>query len=321
MMIGGPERKVRLWKSTNLLDWEVLFDIPNKAAECIDMYEVAVDGDPNNKKWVISNAGTGYEVGEFDGKSWRGYGTEDQNGRPLKFDYGDSYYAAQTFNQAPGGRVVHVGWLHSKKFYRPFLDAGMPFTQQMSIPAEITLRTTPDGIRMFRNPVKEIETLYIKTDRVEGATLKQANAQLAALEPELIDMTLRLAPKADITLHVRGLPIKYNLAQQQFEFVSTQRAAAQLAAIEAKHPKAPRKPKPGEIMGLEQIPVPLQNGQVSLRVLVDRASLELFAGDGQAAASFVIVPSAADRSIRLEGAEEQEIQSIVVNELKSIWER
>ena len=49
MMIGGPERKVRLWKSTNLLDWEHAFDIPNKAAECIDMYRVAVDGDPNNR--------------------------------------------------------------------------------------------------------------------------------------------------------------------------------------------------------------------------------------------------------------------------------
>jgi len=30
----------------------------------------------------------------------------------------------------------------------------------MSVPVEITLRTTPDGIRMYRNPVKEIEKLY-----------------------------------------------------------------------------------------------------------------------------------------------------------------
>ena len=35
----------------------------------------------------------------------------------------------------------------------------MSFTQQMSVPVEITLRTTPDGIRMYRNPVKAIENL------------------------------------------------------------------------------------------------------------------------------------------------------------------
>jgi len=30
----------------------------------------------------------------------------------------------------------------------------------MSVPVEITLRTTSDGIWMYRNPVKEVEKLY-----------------------------------------------------------------------------------------------------------------------------------------------------------------
>ena len=51
---------------------DVAFDIPNKAAECLDMYPVAVDGDRNKIKWVISDAATKYEVGDFDGKSWKG---------------------------------------------------------------------------------------------------------------------------------------------------------------------------------------------------------------------------------------------------------
>ncbi len=110
MMIGGPDRLVRLWKSTNLLDWEIIGDIPNKAAECIDMYAVPVDGDPENVRWIISDAGAHYEIGEFDGKTWKGYGAMDADDRRLKFDYGDAWYAAQAFNQGPDGRVVHVGW-------------------------------------------------------------------------------------------------------------------------------------------------------------------------------------------------------------------
>ncbi len=319
MMVGGKERAVRLWKSTDLLNWEHIFDIPNKAAECIDMYEIPVDGDPANKKWVISNAGTGYEVGEFNGESWKGYGTKDKNNRPFRFDYGDAYYAAQAFNQGPGHRVVHIGWLPSKRFYRPFLDADMPFTQQMSIPAEITLRTTPDGIRMFRNPVREIETLYKTTTRIGNCTFREANAKLAELSPELIDMTLRLKPKSDVTLSVRGLPVRYDLAKQQFEFINVQKGAAMLVAAKAGGKRAPKMPKPGQIMGLKQIPAPLQDGAVVLRALVDRASLELFINDGQAAASFVTVPEPDNRRIRLEGPEDQPIQSGVVNELKSIW--
>ena len=42
----------------------------------------------------------------------------------------------------------------------PFLQVGMSCTQQMSVPVEITLRTTSDGIQMYRNPVKEVEKLY-----------------------------------------------------------------------------------------------------------------------------------------------------------------
>ena len=178
MMVGGKDRAVRLWKSTDLINWEVLGDVPNKAAECIDMYHVAVDGDPEDRNWVIADAGTHYEVGEFDGTTWRGSGSKDKEGHPLRFDYGDAYYAAQVFNQAPDGRVVHVGWLRSKQAgYRPFLEANMPFTQQMSIPAEITLRSTPDGIRMFRNPVKEIEELYSRTTKIGHLTAKEANGK------------------------------------------------------------------------------------------------------------------------------------------------
>ena len=87
MMIGGPDRKVRLWKSTNLLDWKHAFDIPGKAAECIDMYEVAVDGDPSNKKWVIADAGTRYEVGEFNGTNWKGFGDTDKVAGRINANY------------------------------------------------------------------------------------------------------------------------------------------------------------------------------------------------------------------------------------------
>jgi sucrose-6-phosphate hydrolase SacC (GH32 family) len=313
MEIGGPEHAVRIWKSSDLMNWATVCDIPNKSAECINMYSVPVDGDPKNVKWVIANAGTGYEVGDFDGTKWTGLGDKDKDGRPLKFEYGDCYYAAQTFNQAPDHRVVHVGWLRTGSL---FTDAGMPFTQQLSIPAEITLRNTPDGLRMFRNPVKEIATLYAKTSKFDNLTVESANAKLATLNPELIDMTIAFVPAGDLTLNVRGLPIQYDAAKKEFTFNNTVRVEKEKAAM-LKLPAA--KQQPYRDSGRRTIPAQEVGGKVTLRVLVDRASLELFVNDGQAAASFVVVPDPKNRALSVQAAEAVIVTSLEVNELKSAW--
>ncbi len=282
------------------------------------MYTIPLDGDPNKMKWVIADAGTRYEVGDFDGRKWMGSGQKDEKGNPLRFDFGDSYYAAQVFNQGPGGRVVHVGWLRSKFVgYRPFLEGGMPFTQQLSIPAEITLRTTPEGIRMFRNPVREIEKLYTKTDRFENLSAGEANARLAALAPELIDMTIAFAPQRKFTLNIRGLRINYDDAKKEFNFTNSARVKGEKAG-KLTLPKA--RQRPYRDTGLRAIPAQAVKGRTKLRVLVDRASLELFANDGRAAASFVVVPDPGNRGIAIEGNDRLRLDSIVVNELKSCWE-
>ena len=315
MMIGGKERAVRLWQSTDLLNWTKLCDIPDKAAECINMYAVPLDGDAKNLKWVIADAGTKYEIGDFDGKKWTGLGDKDKSGKRLKFEYGDSYYASQRFNQAPDNRVVHIGWLRSKQDY-PFVAAGMPFTQQLSIPAEITLRTTPEGIRMFRNPVKEIATLYTKSFKAENLSVEAANSKLAALNPELIDLSIAFVPAGDLTLNVRGLPIRYDAANKEFIFNNTARVEAEKAGMSATPAKKQKPVKDG----CAAIPAPEVDGRVRLRVLVDRASLELFVNDGQAAASFVVVPDPKNRTLSVTAGPGLNIASLEVNELKSCWE-
>ena len=312
MEIGGPDHAVRLWRSTDLLNWQDFQDIPNKSAECINMFPVALDGDPNNKKWVINNAATVYEVGDFDGQKWTGFGSKG-----LRFQYGDSYYAAQTFNTAPDNRTVNIGWMtNCEPGYNVHAENGMPFNQQLTIPTELSLRTTPEGIRLYQYPVKEIEKLYIKTDKWENLTIEDANKKLSALKPELIDLSLSFAPAGDFVLNVRGQKIEYKAAKKEFVFTNTARMEGMKAAM-LKLP--PEKQKPNPDTGRRAIPAPAVNGQVKLRVLVDRTSLELFVNDGAANATFTVIPSPEDRTIALEGDAAQKLDSLVVNELKSIW--
>jgi len=127
----------------------------------------------------------------------------------------------------------------------------------------------------------------------------------------LIDLTLAFKPKGDMSLNVRGLKVAYVSESSEFVFENRKR-------VEGIR-KAWKKPQPYRDNGIRKVPAPLVEGKVTLRVLVDRASLELFVNDGQAAASFVVVPDSANRAISVEGDDAQAIDSFVVNELKSAW--
>ena len=45
----------------------------------------------------------------------------------------------------------------------------MPFNQMVTFPAELSLRSTTEGIRLCANPIKEIELLHIKAEFELGA--------------------------------------------------------------------------------------------------------------------------------------------------------
>ncbi|MGI9571555.1 MAG: glycoside hydrolase family 32 protein, partial [Desulfobulbia bacterium] len=56
--------------SDNLKNWEYQSHI-NTFWECPELFELPVDGDPNNKKWVIYGVSGDYLIGHFDGKEFK----------------------------------------------------------------------------------------------------------------------------------------------------------------------------------------------------------------------------------------------------------
>ena len=148
--------------------------------ECPDLFELPVNGDVTQDKWVLTAASSEYMVGQFDGTTFR------PETPKLPGHRGRGFYAAQTFSREPRGRVVQIGWLQTT-------TPGMPFNQGMSLPLKLSLRTTPGGPRLAWEPVEELTALRSLRLAKFSGELKPGDHPLAGVKGELIELRAELS--------------------------------------------------------------------------------------------------------------------------------
>ncbi len=276
------EDTIHFLTSPDLKNWTVTSHVKG-FYECPDYFELPVDGDVKNKKWVLTAANTDYMLGSFDGSTFT------PETPKLKGHLGQSFYAPQTFCDVPrqDGRRIQIGWL-------TIGTKAMPFNQSMSIPMELKLVSTPEGPRMSRTPVKELIALRTKTHAIDAMSLPPDAANpLSNLKAELVELRteFELASAEQIILNVRGATIIYDVKKQEL------------------------------VVNGHRAPAPLRGGKQRLTIFCDRVGLEVFASDGLTYMPMPFIPRVDDLSIGIQargGA--VRINSLEVHELKSIWE-
>lgn len=272
-------RTIDFYSSPDLKEWKFESRTPD-FFECPDIRELPVDGDKTKSKWILYGADGKYLVGDFDGKKFAA-----ESGKHQVW-HGD-FYAAQTFTNAPLGRCIQIGWGRNVTF------PGMPFNQQMTVPVELTLRNTADGVRLHAEPVAELAKLRkSQIARLTNAELPDGKNVLQDKEGDLIDVVaaIDLGDAKRIELEMRGIKIVYD-------------AAAGTIAC-GKYPAELR----------------LKDGKLTFRALVDRGSTELFAGDGRVAISTSYRPTADNRAISLIAVGgKATVESLEIHALESAW--
>lgn len=270
--------------SENLKQWERIGDITIPGcSECPDIFELPVDGDPSDTRWVFWGANGSYVLGEFDGTGFRPVG------EAIRLYAGGTAYAAQTFSDIPAadGRRIQICWLRCAM-------PGMPFNQQMGFPVELTLRRTAAGIRMFSTPVREIESLYGKKFKRDSLRVEPGSGKDVLDEPtgDLFDIRVEFAvgKAGEIGFDIRGIPVVYDAARRIL------------------------------MCGDRSAPLRPQEGRIRLRILVDRASIEIFGNDGRLYMPVGVIPPGRENPLELvvRGAPAR-IRSLVVHELESSW--
>lgn len=183
-----------IYTSDNLRDWKFQSHTPG-FWECPDMFELAVDGNPDNKLWVMYGASGTYMLGHFDGYKFTPVSGKHRFAR-------GSIYAAQTYNNIPAsdGRRIMIGW---GRLSHP----GMHFNGMMLLPTELSLRTTKDGPRLVSVPVREIDTICHEAGKWTNLNQKQADEvmkKFAGSDCLRIKTTIKLSHATDAYLSYGG---------------------------------------------------------------------------------------------------------------------
>ena len=266
LYVGRPGKlhTVALLASSNLREWTELSTIPGDKDggrylyECPDLFELPVVGGTGSR-WVLFGADGQYAVGAFDGRVFK------PEADRLKGHYGTACYAGQTFSDRPDGRRMLIGWLLAP-------SPGMPFNQGMTLPQELGLAQTSEGVRLTHAPAKELNALRERTQVFGPLELAVGGGNpLNGFEAELVELRVACDVSADaiITAELRGVPVRYNAARQELTI--------------AKH----------------KAPWPVKAGKLGLAMYLDRTCIEVFSQDGLHYAPVAVIPDASEKGVSL----------------------
>ena len=251
---SDKQKGISFYTSKNLIDWEFKNHIVG-FYECPDLVELPVNRRVDDKKWVLFDGDGSYVIGLFDGEKFISETPK------LQSDFGKNYYATQTWSNIPesDGRTIQIAWMKGAEFPE------MPFNGQMTFPCELSLKKYLEGITLTRKPVKEIELLHMKGQVYENKNL------IPGINKNLLNNI-----NGDCFHIIGSFRIK---TADSFGFVV--RLDKKNNGTEIMYNV---KTKTLSCMGKSAVVEPV-DGIIKLEILLDRASLEIFANDGKVAMS------------------------------------
>ncbi|KOU72111.1 glycosyl hydrolase family 32, partial [Streptomyces sp. MMG1533] len=208
-------------------------------------------------------------------------------------DYGKDYYAAVSWENAPGGKRYMVGWMNNWDYSGAIPTS--PWRGAQSIPREIALRTVDGRIRLISRPVNSVTSLR-QPQAVSAADVTVKSASKTLIGPAAkgkaldIEATFSLKDADRFGLKVRTgaggeeTVIGYDTTTQELYVDRTRSGAVDFNST---------------FPGVQTAPLKAKNGKVKLRILVDWSSVEVFGGSGEAVITDQIFPDPASQGVQV----------------------
>jgi beta-fructofuranosidase len=311
MVVGSAKEgigKALLYQSEDLRRWEYLGPLAESNGTQGDMWECP-DLFPLDDKHVLivspmnmPNHKNVYMVGEMDYKDGK---FTRQSFEEL--DYGFDFYAAQTFQDDQGRRIL-IGWMDMWGSKMPTQENG--WAGALTIPRELSLLS--DG-KLIMKPVSELKALRKDHQRFQDVKVVEGLAQfLGNVHGDSLEIIAGFS-LSECTADEFGLKVRCNPDGTEETVITFNRVNKELSVDRNKSGKGDG--------GVSKTTVDItDDGLLQLQLYLDRSSLELFADNGRVVMSNRIYPSQTSLGVDLFARKGSvTLTSLDVWNLKSIW--
>ncbi len=325
VVAGGP---LRFYSSPDLKTWtyESGYNLPQVIngetvnaifTECPDFFRLKVEG-TNTYKWVMNGCGRYYMIGDFEQIDGKWYFVPDTNEQFVE-NFAPDAYAAQTYfgwddEGTPDGRRIMIQWMSNWGYANAIAGLTDPNTGAFTLQHELTLRQTPEGIRMFQNPIKEYETLRIDAQKtvIDAVLTPDGENPLADFSGDVYEICATFTPTQDTTQV--GFKLRCGGNEQTLVYYDLRDGRLYIDRTNSGAVPA------GNFAGVySQQTSRTQDGKISMRIFVDWSSVDVFGNDGQTMGTALIYPqfSSTGASVYTQGGNAHVKAEIYP--LSSIW--
>lgn len=293
VMMLAVGQHMEIYSSVNLKEWkkESEFGAMQGAHggvwECPDLVEIPVEG-TREKKWVlICNLNPGgpfggsaaqYFVGSFDGKKF----VNESPTQTKWMDWGKDNYATVTWNNAPDGRCIALGWMSNWQYannvptrqYRSANTLARDLTLYRE-GQELYLKSTPSvEVKKARGKKVSIPSFKV-SEKHEIVNLFEDNQ--GAYEVEILIQNAGASKIAFCLLNDKGEKVSmyYDLNRKQFVMDRSESGTVDFS-----------KDFPAVTVAPANV-----DKELTLRLFVDRSSIEAFGEDGKFVMTNLVFPS------------------------------
>ena len=293
VMILAVGQHMEIYSSVNLKEWkkESEFGAMQGAHggvwECPDLVEIPVEGS-REKKWVlICNLNPGgpfggsaaqYFVGSFDGKKF----VNESPTQTKWMDWGKDNYATVTWNNAPDGRCIALGWMSNWQYAN-----NVPTRQYRSantLARDLTLYREGQELYLKSTPSSEVKKARGKKVSIPSFKVSEKHEMVnlfeekqGAYEVEIVIQNAGASKIAFSLLNDKGEKVSmyYDLNRKQFVMDRSESGKVDFSK---------------DFPAVTVAPVNVDK-ELTLRLFVDRSSIEAFGEDGKFVMTNLVFPS------------------------------
>ncbi|TRZ41889.1 glycoside hydrolase family 32 protein [Robertkochia solimangrovi] len=301
VMALAADDRTYFYGSQNLKEWEFLSEFGSDVGahdgvwECPDLFPMTVEG-TDTTKWVLlqnlnpggpnGGSATQYFIGDFNGREFmldKAFRDELNGREAVWLDQGMDNYATVTWDNAPEGRRVSLGWM-SNWLYAQEVPT-KKWRSSMTIARDLSLVATDEGYRLKTLPVKELDEFI--TDRIQKQDL-ELNGLTTLLTKNEMDLSSSV-----IDMELSGLTdasYVFLLSNEvgdtlRFGLVNTD------TSIFIDRSKSGIIDFSGDFTSdITRAPLAAPIEKLSFKLVLDKTSMELFYNDGEEALTQIFFP-------------------------------